>query len=168
MSESASFPDGEPVNTYDDQVNDYLRAVEQALDGVPASRRDKLLADLSDHIAAKLAETRAGTRADTRAGTRAAPPPAQDPREAEVRSVLDLLGDPADVAAELRADDDTDAAGDGADTDSAAGTGPLPPIEITPGRKVGALIWVLITIATVSLLCVGVVLAGVLLFFAGR
>lgn len=142
MSESASFPDGEPVNTYDDQVNDYLRAVEQALDGVPASRRDELLADLSDHIAAKLAETRAEQ------------PAAQDTREAEVRSVLDLLGDPADVAAQLRAASDP--------------AGPPPPIEITPGRRVGALIWVLIMIATASLLCVGVVLAGVLLVVTSR
>ncbi|MEV0131671.1 hypothetical protein AB0H83_24815 [Dactylosporangium sp. NPDC050688] len=130
------------MNTYDDQVNDYLRAVEQALDGVPASRRDELLADLSDHIAAKLAETRAGQ------------PPAQGASEAEVRSVLDLLGDPADVAAQLQAGGDP--------------AGPPPPIAITPGRRAGALIWVLVTIATVSLLCVSVVLVGVLLVVAGR
>jgi uncharacterized membrane protein len=132
------------VNTYDDLVNDYLRAVEQALDGVPAGRRDALLADLSDHIAAKLADAR---RAEQGPATRAP--------ESEVRSVLDLLGDPNDLAAELEAAELADA-------------GPVAPIEINPGRKVGALIWVLITIATVSLLCVGVVLAGVFVFFAGR
>lgn len=119
------------MNTYDGLVNDYLRAVEQALDDVPAGRRDELLADLSDHIAAKLAETR---RADG----------------AEVRSVLDLLGDPHEMAAELRA------AADPA------------PIEINPGRKVGALIWVLITIAMVSLLCVGIVLTTVFVVLTGR
>ncbi|MDG6107396.1 hypothetical protein Daura_49970 [Dactylosporangium aurantiacum] len=133
------------MNTYDDLVNDYLRAVEQALDGVPASRRDELLADLSDHIAAKLAETRA-----------VASPAPPEVAEAEVRSVLDLLGDPADVAADLEA-----GAFDPPPADP-------PPIEITAGRKVGALIWVLITASTVSLLCVGVVLAAAFLFFTGR
>lgn len=122
------------MNTYDGLVNDYLRAVERALDGVPAARRDELLADLSDHIAAKLAEQGSAAHASA----------------AEVHSVLDLLGDPHELAAELR-----------------AAEAPAP-IEINPGRKVGALIWVLITIATVSLLCVGVVLAGVLVFFIGR
>jgi uncharacterized membrane protein len=128
------------MNTYDGLVNDYLHAVEQALVGVPAGRRDELLADLSDHIAAKLAETR------TEHG------PGAPASETEVHSVLDLLGDPAELAAEISA------------TSAAAAT----PIEINPGRKVGALIWVLMTIAMVSLLCVGVVLAGMFVFFAGR
>lgn len=128
------------MSTYDDLVNDYLRAVEQALHGVPAGRRDELLSDLSDHIATKLAETRQAEQG-----------PVEHASETEVRSVLDLLGDPREVAAELEA----------------AGASPAP-IEINPGRKVGALIWVLITIAMVSLLCVGVVLAGVFVFFTGR
>ncbi|GAB3865874.1 hypothetical protein ACFPIJ_13715 [Dactylosporangium cerinum] len=133
------------MNTYDGLVNDYLRAVEQALVGVPAGRRDELLADLSDHIAAKLAETR------TEHGPGAP--------ETEVHSVLDLLGDPAELAAELAA----------AERDAhSADAGPAVPIEINPGRKVGALIWVLITVAMASLLCIGVVLAGVFVFFAGR
>lgn len=131
------------MSTYDDQVNDYLRAVEQALDDVPASRRDALLADLSDHIAAKLADSRRGDEPHAPARSSAT----------EVRSVLDLLGDPQELAAQLRDDDVHD-----------AGT----PIEINPGRKVGALIWVLITIATVSLLCVGVVLGGVFLVLTHR
>jgi uncharacterized membrane protein len=138
------------MNTYDGLVNDYLRAVEQALVGVPAGRRDELLADLSDHIAAKLAETR-----------RAEQGPAAHAPESEVRSVLDLLGDPADLAAELEA-----AERDAADPSTAAEA--AAPIEINPGRKAGALIWVLITIAMVSLLCVGVVLAGVFVLFANR
>ncbi len=127
------------MNTYDGLVNDYLRAVEQALDDVPAGRRDALLADLSDHIAAKLAETR-----------RAEGPAAHTTPGAEVHSVLDLLGDPHEVAAELRA------AADPA------------PLEINPGRKMGALLWVLITIAMVSLLCVGVVLTTVFVVFTNR
>ncbi|WP_327007478.1 hypothetical protein OHA72_09535 [Dactylosporangium sp. NBC_01737] len=147
------------MKIYDGQVNDYLRAVEQALDGVPAGRRDALLADLSDHIAAKLADSR-----------RAEQGPAASASESEVRSVLDLLGDPHELAAELEAAE-LEAAGAGAageDTGHATAAGPAVPIEINPGRKVGALIWVLITIAMVSLLCVGVVLTGVFLFFTNR
>ncbi|MEV4508057.1 hypothetical protein AB0K00_03755 [Dactylosporangium sp. NPDC049525] len=136
------------MNTYDGLVNDYLRAVEQALDGVPAARRDELLADLSDHIAAKLAETRRAEQA-----------PAAHASESEVRSVLDLLGDPHELAGELETAEH-DAAGHRAAAEA--------PIEINPGRRVGAVIWVLITIATVSLLCVGVVLTGVFIFFVGR
>jgi uncharacterized membrane protein len=131
------------MNTYDGLVNDYLRAVEQAMDGVPAGRRDELLADLSDHIAARLAETRAEQG------------PAGRAPAGEVRSVLDLLGDPRELAAELLA---------AAEPEPATAV----PIEISPGRKVGALIWVLITIAMVSLLCVGVVLAGVFVVLTGR
>ncbi|GAA3231023.1 hypothetical protein ACFO1B_54060 [Dactylosporangium siamense] len=131
------------MNTYDGQVNDYLRAVEQALVGVPAGRRDELLADLSDHIAAKLAETR------TEHG------PAAHASGPEAHSILDLFGDPAELAAELSA------------AERSAAAAPIE-IEIDPGRKAGALLWVLITIAMVSLLCVGVVLAGVFVFFTGR
>ncbi|WP_238008327.1 DUF1700 domain-containing protein [Dactylosporangium sp. AC04546] len=119
------------MNTYDDLVNDYLRAVEQALSGVPAGRREELLADLSQHIAAKRAELSPET-------------------EVEVRSILELLGDPSDVAAEAMLDND-----------------PLPPpapIQIQPGKKLGALAWVLLTVAAVSTLCVVTVLAGVLFF----
>jgi uncharacterized membrane protein len=140
------------MNTYDGLVNDYLRAVEQALDGVPAGRRDQVLADLSDHIAAKLAETRA------EAGQTADGAQAGAPGAAEVRSVLDLLGEPEELAAELEA----------AERSAAETAGSAAPIEINPGRRVGALIWVLATIAMVSLLCVGVVLAGVFLFFTSR
>ncbi|GAA1503945.1 hypothetical protein GCM10009827_016430 [Dactylosporangium maewongense] len=132
------------MNTYDGLVNDYLHAVEQALQNVPAGRRAELLADLSDHIAGKLAETR---HAEPHPGSGGRPHAPED----EVRSILDLLGDPADVAAELEAAE-------------------LPParIDINPGRKLGALIWVLITVAMVSLLCIGVVLAGVFLLYTGR
>jgi len=151
MLESASFfPDGGAMNTYDGLVNDYLRAVEQALAGVPADRRDELLAGLGDHIAAKLAEAR-----------RAEQGPAAHASESEVRSVLDLLGDPADLAAELEA-----AGRDAADPPTTAEA--AAPIELNPGRKAGAVIWVLVTLAMVSLLCVGVVLAGVFVVFVGH
>ncbi|GGM88728.1 hypothetical protein ACFFX1_13475 [Dactylosporangium sucinum] len=122
------------MNTYDDLVNDYLRAVEQALAGVPAGRRDELLADLSQHIAAKRAELSPET-------------------EVEVRSILELLGDPSDVAAEAMLDNDQP---------------PPPPIQIQPGKKLGALAWVLLTVAAVATLCVVTVLAGVLFFAASN
>jgi len=117
------------MNTYDDLVNDYLRAVEQALAGVPASRRDELLSDLSQHIAAKRAELT----------------PDQE-TEVEVRSILELLGDPEDVA-EAMIDAD-----------------PEPPIVIQPGKRLGAVVWVAITIAAVSTLCVAMGLVGVFFF----
>ncbi|MET7394583.1 hypothetical protein ABZS66_13935 [Dactylosporangium sp. NPDC005572] len=119
------------MNTYDDLVNDYLRAVEQASAGIPASRREELLADLSQHIAAKRAELSPET-------------------EVEVRSILELLGDPSDVAAEAMLDNDPAL--------------PAPPIQIQPGKKLGALAWVLLTVAAVSTLCVAAVLVGVFFF----
>jgi len=118
------------MNTYDHLVNDYLHAVEQALAGVPASRRDELLADLSQHIAAKRAEL--GPEQET---------------EVEVRSILELLGDPEELADEARLD-----------------AGSAPPIVIQPGRKLGALIWVALTIGAVATMCVVVGLIGVLFF----
>ena len=118
------------MNTYDHLVNDYLRAVEQALAGVPAGRRDELLADLSQHIAAKRAELQ----------------PEQE-TEVEVRSIIELLGDPEEVAAEARLDAE-----------------PAPPVVIQPGRKLGALIWVALTIGAVATMCVAVGLIGVLFF----
>ncbi|MER7280654.1 hypothetical protein ABT369_40060 [Dactylosporangium sp. NPDC000244] len=108
------------MNTYDDVVNDYLRAVEQALNGVPANRRAELLAGLSQHISAKRAEIRPGQET-----------------EVEVRSILDLLGDPEEVAERARLEDPDDE-----------------PILIEPKKKSAALIWVLITIAAVASLCV--------------
>ncbi|WP_433053384.1 HAAS signaling domain-containing protein [Dactylosporangium sp. CS-033363] len=121
------LPEGNRASPYDFLVNDYLRAVEQALDGVPANRRAELLADLSTHISAKRAEL------------------GPQETEVEVRSILDLLGDPADVAVAL---DDPE------------------PIELEPKRKSAALIWVLITIAaSVSLCLLGVLAIGLLAFF---
>ncbi|MFI5915635.1 HAAS signaling domain-containing protein [Dactylosporangium sp. NPDC051541] len=114
------------MNTYDDLVNDYLRAVEQALAGVPANQRAQLLAGLSEHISAKRAEL--GPEGGT---------------EVEVRSVLDLLGDPAEVAEELVRDAE--------------------PVLIQPKGKPAALLWVLITIAAAASLCVlGVLAIGLL------
>jgi uncharacterized membrane protein len=126
------------MNTYDVLVNDYLRAVEQALAGVPANRRAELLADLSEHISAKRAEL------------------GPEETEVEVRSILELLGDPDEVAADAAATDAADAAYD------------AKPMVIEPKRKSAAVIWVLITIAAVASLCVLAGLAvGIWLFAAG-
>jgi uncharacterized membrane protein len=118
------------MSAYDVLVNDYLRAVEQALAGVPANRRAELLADLSEHISARRAEL------------------GPEETEVEVRSILELLGDPEEVAAEAAYD--------------------AKPIVIEPKRKSAAVIWVLITIAAVASLCVLAGLAvGIWLFAAG-
>ncbi|MGI5245997.1 HAAS signaling domain-containing protein [Dactylosporangium sp. CA-139066] len=120
------------MNTYDDLVNDYLRAVEQALAGVPANRRAELLADLSEHIAAKRAELS----------------PDQE-TEVEVRSILELLGDPEELAAEFHATTAPDAPAD-------------PPILIEPKKRSAAVLWVGLTIAAVATMCVVAGLLGVL------
>ncbi len=123
------------VTSHDALVDNYLRAVGQALTGVPAYRRDELLDDLREHIAAGRAEF------------------GPDETEAEVRSLLDHLGDPAEVAAEARLD---------------AGL-PLPdapPLHLQPSKRTGAVVWVLIALGAVAVLCVGMLVIG-LLAFAG-
>ncbi|GAA2329369.1 DUF1700 domain-containing protein [Dactylosporangium salmoneum] len=119
------------MNTYDDLVNDYLRAVEQALAGVPANRRAELLADLSEHIAAKRAELSP-----------------EEETEVEVRSILELLGDPEEVAAEAMLDNDPSP----------------PPVVIQPKKRSAALIWVAVTIAAVAMMCVVAGVLGLFLF----
>lgn len=119
------------MKPYDELVDDYLRAVEHALAGAPADRREALLADLSRRIAAKRAEL-----------------PPQRETELEVRSILQLLGDPAEVAAEAVADS------------------PAPPVVIEPHARTGAMLWVILTIAAVMTLCVVASLAAVLFLAA--
>ncbi|MGW4211737.1 HAAS signaling domain-containing protein [Lentzea sp. NPDC004789] len=63
----------------DSLVADYLARVSRATAGLPADRRDELARDLREHIEA--------SRADLPAET-----------EAEVRGILDRLGDPAVIA----------------------------------------------------------------------
>ena len=122
------------MTTYDDLVNDYLRAVEQALADVPAHRRDELLADLSEHVAAKRAELEPGTET-----------------EVEVRTILELLGTPDELAAEARVEDP-----------------PAAPVLIEPKKKSAAVIWVLITIAAFATMCVAAALLGFVFFAAAR
>lgn len=62
-------------------VGAYLRDLDRALRGLPAARRDELVADIEDHISAALAEH-------------------PEPTDDDVRRVLDRLGDPRDIARE--------------------------------------------------------------------
>jgi metal-sulfur cluster biosynthetic enzyme len=64
-------------------VKEYLRELDQELRDLPRSRRQELLGEIHEHIDSALAEA-----------------PAHD--EAEVRNVLDRLGDPSDIAEEAR------------------------------------------------------------------
>jgi hypothetical protein len=68
----------------DKLVADYLQRLDTALRGLPRARRRELLQEISDHIA----EARAGFDSEDEAG---------------VRTLLDRLGDPADIADEARA-----------------------------------------------------------------
>jgi uncharacterized membrane protein len=121
------------VTSHDALVDNYLRAVGQAMAGVPAYRRDELLQDLREHIAAGRAEF------------------GDDETEAQVRSLLDQLGDPAEVADEARID---------APFETAVPRPPAPPLQLQPSRRVGAAVWVLIALGLCAMLCVGALLVG--------
>lgn len=64
-------------------VEDYLDRLDRELADLPAVRRRELVDEIRGHIAEALAST-------------------PDPSEADVRNVLDRLGDPSDIAAEAR------------------------------------------------------------------
>ena len=65
-------------------VDDYLGRLEAELADLPPARRAELIDEIEDHIAD--AEAAYG----------------REPTEAELRTLLDRLGDPADIAAEAR------------------------------------------------------------------
>ncbi len=67
-------------------VKEYLHNLEAELADLPRSRRQELLGEIHEHIDSALAEA-----------------PAHE--EAEVRNVLDRLGDPADIAPRRLASD---------------------------------------------------------------
>jgi Protein of unknown function (DUF1700) len=69
------------MSSMDDLVESYLRRLRRELRDVPRSGRDEILEDIEAHIA-QAREEAAG--------------------EAELRTLLDRLGDPADIAAEAR------------------------------------------------------------------
>ena len=65
------------------EVGEYLRRLQRSMGDVPAERRDEILAEIEEHIAGLMAET-------------------PEPTEADVRNVLERVGDPDDIAAEAR------------------------------------------------------------------
>lgn len=70
--------------TADQLVDDYLKELKHELSGVPRARRRELLDEIAGHIA------------DARASL-------EDNSDAEIRNLLQRLGDPAEIAAEERA-----------------------------------------------------------------
>jgi hypothetical protein len=71
------------TTTVDTLVDNYLKDLDAELRGFPANRRRELLGEVGEHIA----EARAALDAET---------------EAAIRTLLERLGDPADIAAEAR------------------------------------------------------------------
>jgi uncharacterized membrane protein len=136
------------VTSHDALVDNYLHAVGQAMAGVPAYRRDELLQDLREHIAAGRAEFGDGET------------------EAQVRSLLDQLGDPAEVADEARIDAPFDTDAPLQPVERTAPRPPAPPLQLQPSKRVGAAIWVLIALGLCAMLCVGALLIG--LFVVAR
>lgn len=65
------------------EVGEYLRRLQRSMADLPAQRRDEILGEIEEHIASGLAEFPA-------------------PTDADVRNVLERMGDPADIAAEAR------------------------------------------------------------------
>jgi hypothetical protein len=65
------------------EVGEYLRRLQRSMGDLPAQRRDEILAEIEEHIASGLAEF-------------------PSPTEADVRNVLERVGDPDDIAAEAR------------------------------------------------------------------
>jgi hypothetical protein len=119
-------------------VEEYLAAVASAGPDLPPHRRDDLLADLREHIAS--------ARADLAPET-----------EADVRTILARLGDPAGIVAEARL---------GITPPPVPFAGPLP----VSGRR-GTSGWVIALMAVgvvVFLTCVGVILVGLAAYQTGR
>jgi uncharacterized membrane protein len=112
-------------------VNEYLGAVERALVGLPVARRAELLADLREHIAAQRELLDAES-------------------EADVRSILERLGDPEAVAAEARLD-----------------TPMPPPVQLSPGPRATAVGWVIAVMLVFVALCFTAAVMGFVLFQAG-
>jgi uncharacterized membrane protein len=65
------------------EVGQYLRRLQRSMADLPAQRRDEILGEIEEHIASGLAEF-------------------PSPTDADVRNVLERVGDPADIAAEAR------------------------------------------------------------------
>jgi hypothetical protein len=116
-------------------VEEYLDQVGRAAAGLPPQRRDELVADLREHIAA----ARGALSPETEAG---------------VRTILARLGEPADIAAEARRGEPPAA--------PPPPPPPLPPPPLPPQpspvlvprrSRNGLWIALAVTIAVVSLVC---------------
>src|SRR5215211_8287792 len=70
-------------STADKLINDYLKRLNRELAGFPRVRRRELVEEISEHIAEARAEL-------------------ESENEAAIRTLLDRLGDPEDIAAEAR------------------------------------------------------------------
>jgi uncharacterized membrane protein len=70
-------------STADKLIDDYLKRLNRDLAGFPRARRRELVDEISEHIA----EARADLETEN---------------EAAIRTLLDRLGDPEDIAAEAR------------------------------------------------------------------
>jgi uncharacterized membrane protein len=98
--------------TPDKLVERYLKHLEVELDDVPGDRRREIVDEIAGHIA----EARAGLEHET---------------EADVRNILEGLGDPADIAAEARERFEVQA--------------PAPQSQYKPGwMEIGALVMLLV------------------------
>ena len=65
------------------QVDEYLQRLDRSMRDLRAERRDEILTEIDQHISELLAESPAAT-------------------DAQVRNVLERVGDPEDIAAEAR------------------------------------------------------------------
>jgi uncharacterized membrane protein len=64
-------------------VGEYLRELQRSMGDLPTGRRDEILSEIEEHIAEGLAEL-------------------DSPSDADVRNLLERVGDPQDIAAEAR------------------------------------------------------------------
>jgi uncharacterized membrane protein len=118
-----------PPERLDRLVENYLAAVADACTGLPAGRRADLLADLREHIAVARAEL-------------------SEPSEAAIRTILDRLGEPDEIAAEARVGQPAAAAADAVPATGPVGTVTARPrsVRISPAVAMVVLGFVLIVI----------------------
>jgi ABC-type transporter Mla subunit MlaD len=144
-----------PIDPLDRLVEDYLAEVARATAGLPAARREDLIADLREHITV--------ARADL-----------DPPTQAGIRTILDRLGEPAAIAEEARLGESVSAASPSASPYGAPygpGYGPsyaaptLGRPVIRPRRSSSTLVLVLGAVLVVIVIVVGA--CSVTLFSSG-
>jgi ABC-type transporter Mla subunit MlaD len=140
-----------PIDPLDRLVEDYLAEVARATAGLPAARREDLIADLREHITV--------ARADL-----------DPPTQAGIRTILDRLGEPAAIAEEARLGESVSAASPSA-SPYGPGYGPsyaaptLGRPVIRPRRSSSTLVLVLGAVLVVIVIVVGA--CSVTLFSSG-